>query len=140
MDTMVWKVVRVFSGGWRYSVNGERRLTYERDVWVEPPRGRLFAFKDVTSARRFLKLFQEGQPLASLELWEAQAEDVRPQPTMLLGIYLADERLVQRFWSGDLRPDDTTSTPPGTVSCSRLRLLQVVNPQEPEGRVLVFRA
>ena len=116
-----FNIVRNDLGGLKSIVgrfSKEWGITYPPGKWVEAPRkSKLFAFKDIKSAKIFLEVLA---PL-HYELWECEAQGVKKIENRICAMWLAQD--LAAFWKGQLLM--TLQKPPvGTVWADKIMLLK----------------
>lgn len=108
------------------------RVTYRIDsIVVAPPPTRLFVFRDLDDALRFLEPYHyQADPLGDIRMLAVDVHDPQVQPTMLQLVFDAyrTRKVINAFWSGQW--DESLwikRTVDGCWSCAAFRVVRLVS-------------
>jgi len=125
--TTVYKVVRKRRDGKLVSAvmkHPKLRVIYEPHQASVAPNGlKLLAFSERGDAAHF-----SGSCTASVELWEAEGDNVSPR--LEICYWWEGLRVIKRLWAGKLPHSWRMRAPPSTVACDSITLVKRIDPPE----------
>lgn len=95
-------------------------LDYKINRWTTPKIGKIFAFSSYANAKSFFSFIRRISS-SKITLYRAHAVECKPLKFMSR---VALDKPIEDFWNNELPEDRCTTTPLGTVGCSKLMLIK----------------
>jgi len=128
-----YKVVSEINGEY-YSamvISQDYWILYPVKKYVKPKFGKIFAFKDIKTARKFVENNKSSR-LYPLKMFKAECIGYKKiEKPILEGVRGLISELIPTYWKGEkILSCHCTKAPKGTILCDKIKLLEQVEKRE----------